>query len=171
MTEPGTPSFGVLAIKDLMMLDAHEFDQGPKGWRSLIGTTPNETIAEVILQYIAQHKAELELPKGNNYPRITVLHFHAAQCYMMGGTAHYAFALPLLEQSRTNYEHSIPWNAYVDATIGFITKDIGKVRTALHLVESTAHQDNKSGNAPFIRSLLNSLASGNYDYKSAYTPK
>jgi hypothetical protein len=171
MSEPESAKLPNTRADEMFQLSAQDFDQGPNGWRSLIGTIPDEQVAEVILKYIAVHKAALEQPQGNYFPRIHILNFHAAQCYLIAGEQHYDKAFPLLEQSKKTDAYSVPWNAYVEATIGFITKDAEKIRTALAVAESPEHADNKSGNAPFIRALLNALESGRHDYKSAYQPE
>lgn len=168
MSEPEGAKLPNTRAEEILKLSVQDFDQGPHGWRSLIGTIPDEQVAEVILHYITTHRAALEQAQGNQFPRIHVLNFHAAQCYLIAGAHHYDKALPLLELSKKTDAYSVPWNAYIDATIGFITKDAEKIRTALAVVESPEHADNKSGNAPFIRSFLKALESGNHDYKTAY---
>jgi len=107
----------------IISLGFEAFDQDMTGgWRALSGQPGCETkAADVIREYRLKHASQLR-----------ILFWHEGQLRAEAGDA--AAAVALMEQSRTAGRDVIGWNAYVDATIAFLSSNraaLGRARARL----------------------------------------
>lgn len=100
-----------------MMASAYDaFDQSADGdlsWRVVMNTGCYDTAASLIAAYLTANSAQL------TDEQTRTLNFHIAQTYAIGGEDQKA--PPYLTKARGGT--SDEWNAYVDATLAFVTKD------------------------------------------------
>lgn len=151
-------------------MDPVEFDQSEQGWRSLVGKTNEEDIANLILKYIKlnSHKVE-EYNKGKpadkTFP-IGLLHFHAGQSFGYAGIKYYPDAIRCFKVSYSNKNEC--WNAYVDGTIAFLKGDINEVKKQIKIIEGSMLKNKKGGNINILKNFSKCLDLGVVDYSKAY---
>ena len=120
-------------------LDFDTFDQSSgAGWRQLAENGRFLEAANLIDSYIKKHK-------NLNESQMTILYFHAGQMYAFADD--YKTALDRL--NRSTYAEEPPdlplrWNAYVQATIAFLSKDLKRLKECREeIAEGPASQGEK----------------------------
>jgi hypothetical protein len=104
-------------------LDFYAFDQSPgAGWRQLAENGRFLEAANLIDSYINKHK-------NLNESQMTILYFHAGQMYAFSDD--YQTAIERFVKSAYAQEPPelpLRWNAYVQATIAFLSKDLDRLK-------------------------------------------
>lgn len=103
-----------------MALDEQAFDQGPDGWRKLANPDCFAAAADLIRDWRAAHP-------GHG----AMLHWHEGQ--MRAAAGQYGAAAPLFEAARAGsneWNIDTGWNAYVDASIAFVRRDLPALKAA-----------------------------------------
>jgi hypothetical protein len=106
-----------------LSLDFKTFDQSPgAGWRQLAENGSFLEAAALIDSYAKKHK-------NLNESQTTILYFHAGQMYAFAND--YETAIDRFK--RSTYAQESPqlplrWNAYVQATIAFLNKDLKRLQ-------------------------------------------
>lgn len=103
--------------------DFDTFDQSPgTGWRQLAANGRFLDAANLIDEYIEKHR---DLGES----QMTILHFHAGQMYAFA----YDYKTAIERFGLSTYAEEPPdlplrWNAYVQATIAFLSKDLKRLK-------------------------------------------
>ncbi|MCL5031333.1 MAG: hypothetical protein M1480_20205 [Bacteroidetes bacterium] len=140
-------------------MDFDTFDQSDKGWRHIRFLDNYQEAADIIIYYI-DNKKEL-----NEYQKM-VLNHHAGQ--MLASNNNYFEALKHFKKALYSVPESnkqIKWNAYVNATIAFLDKDMPKLLKYKKELETPPPVDGYYPNLPFVNSFIINF---NKTYKEAY---
>ena len=159
----------ILTEQEMLELSPWDFDQAPNGWRSL--TNPNDPqsnlhAVRLIRQYMAENReriANQSIDKPILKPEI--MQFHIGQLLANSSSEHYPEAMESFAQSY-HIDPEDPWNYYVDATIGFLKKDVEGIKASLEQIEAvpSANPYKMSGNESVVKRLITALESGITDY-------
>lgn len=130
-------------------LDFSTFDQSPgAGWRQLAESGSFLEAATLIDSYIKKHK-------NFNESQTTILYFHAGQMYAFADD--YRTAIDRFKRSAYAQEPPqlpLRWNAYVQATIAFLSKDLDQLKECRkEIAEGPALQGEK-GNLDVVDRLI-----------------
>jgi len=135
--------------KSPLNLDYNSFDQRPgRGWRQLAEKGQFLEAAELIDEYIAKHK-DLDMSQRPN------LNFHAAQMYAFADD--YKTAIDRLNNSTYAFEPPelpLRWNAYVNATIAFLKKDIDRLKECRKEIAEGPTFEGKKANLDVVDRLI-----------------
>lgn len=121
-TMNGAPEAQPCAIDRPMALalDEQAFDQEPDGWRKLANPDCFAAAADLIRDWRAAH------PEHG-----AMLFWHEGQ--MRAAAGQYGAAPPLFEAARAGpneWNIDTGWNAYVDASVAFVQRDLPALKTA-----------------------------------------
>jgi tetratricopeptide (TPR) repeat protein len=146
-------------------LSFQEFDQmSGAGWRPLADAGKYHEAAALIVRYMA----EVENPK----PYLTILNFHAGQCYAMANEIDEAvrrFERSFQEEAPESYEQlAKQWNAYVRGTIAFLKGNRPELERYRNEVAAGPEGPMKSSNVPALDRLIAGFGKG---YLEAYAGK
>lgn len=148
-----------------------EFDQDENGWRSLVGNTSEENIAELILQYLELSRSKIdeynEGKVGKEVFPVGLLYFHAGQSFGYAGTKHYKNAIQCFKKSYDNENEC--WNAYVGGTIAFLEGNKDEVDRQISVVQSSKAENKRGGNIGILKNFSKCLKQGIKDYDKAYS--
>jgi hypothetical protein len=130
-----------------------EFDQTPgQGWRALSDRKEFIPAARLIADYLAKNPGLKVHEKAN-------LHFHAAQCLALDGSAaSITAALAHLRESRVLPEPAnspVRWNDYVTATEAFLKGDLPELKAArARIAEGPKGADGEVANLSVVDRLI-----------------
>jgi hypothetical protein len=175
MTEPDqrVPGLSTEIVEDerLLAMDPWEFDQSPRGWRSLHRNEAGDFIhiAQIIEKYIEQCSDEVSTDSRLD---LELLHFHVGQQYACAGDEYYGKAIESFRQSfrsaSTNEWDHLYWNPYVEATLAFLESDIAELRVCCERLRSTRPQAEGVPHLALVESFLSTLEAGSNDYMEAH---
>ncbi len=152
-------------ISKFLEMNPFEFDQSENGWRSLIGNTPEEQIANLILDYIKTNSNKF----SDETPPIDLLYFHAGQSFAYAGTKYYKQAIQYFKKSYKPGKEF--WNAYVNGTIAFLQQNKDEVDKQIKFIQDSAvaEQNKRGGNIKILKNFSKYLEQGITDYEKAYS--
>lgn len=160
-------------IEKFLKMDPVGFDQDESGWRSLVGNTNEEDIANLILKYIELSSNKIDEynqdKTGKDVFPINLLYFHAGQAFGYAGTEYYEKAIECFSKSYEKNKEC--WNAYVDGTIAFLEGDKEGVEKQIAVVENSKAKNKKGGNIGILKNFSECLVQGNRSYEEAYGMK
>ncbi len=151
----------------LMKMSPWEFDQSPEGWRKIDQLEGRLAAVVVVQEYINQHREEILNPKpGEKIVTLELMYSHIAQMLALEGVNYYAEAIEAFNESfRENREC---WNAYVSATIGFLTNNVAQIEEAIATIEASQETDKTGGNITIVRNFKQALERGEQSYMNVY---
>lgn len=153
--------------EDVMQLSPWEFDQSQNGWRKLAAAKKYIDAAALIRNYIAKNKERILNPQAGEDPiGIELMHFHRGQMLATVGQENWPEAIESFKQAFQ--QDSECWNAYVSATIGFLTGDKDRIEQAIHTIESS-QEEKVSGNLGVVKNFKKALEAGVQDYDTPYS--
>lgn len=157
--------------KVMLAMAPWDFDQSPKGWRKFADAHEYVKAARVIQKYISVNSdAILSAAPDKNGKKIhlEVMHFHGGQMLAFAGPEYYAEAVQSF--SRALWIHT-SWNAYVSATIGFLTNDKKKISEARRTIERVENEDpaSASGNGEIVKNFEKAMDVGERSYEKVYS--
>ena len=155
------PGDGKVGEEDqLLKLDFDAFDQRPgAGWRLLAQKGRHLDAAKLIDRYREKHKELDESRQG-------ILFFHAGQMYAFADD--YKTALqrfPKSKHAQEPPELPIRWNAYVDATIAFLGKDLNRLKECREQIAKGPSFRGEKANLNVVDSLIENFGK---PYRDAY---
>lgn len=120
-------SVSAAELEAYLKQDWNTFDQSSQGWRKLSSEPPRcfVEVSQLIDSYHFHHLSDLK-----PFDRL-MLHWHAGQNYAFAGL--YGIAVARFEQCKNKDEPAragFRWNAYVDATLAFLKRDLAKLRSS-----------------------------------------
>ncbi len=130
---------------DSLRLTPAEFDSSKRGWRILAARGHDLAAAKLILRYINERKDAIQ---AGGSPSLATFYFHAGQEYACAGREHYSAAIV---QMRKAHKADSSWNAYVNATIGFLTEDEQALASGIRELGATS---------PELTQILKKLEAG-----------
>jgi hypothetical protein len=154
----------VLAVacrnKDPLDLGYDAFDQWPgMGWRQVAGKGRFSDAAKLIDAYSEKHK-DLDVSQRAN------LNFHAGQMYAFADN--YQTAIDRFSKStyaEEPVELPLRWNAYVNATIAFLKKDMNRLKQCREEIVSGPTFQGEKANLDVVDRLIQHFGE---PYSSAY---
>jgi hypothetical protein len=146
-------------------LNPWEFDQSPHGWREVLQVEGFEKAAELIIYYIFINKEKILNPKpGEKTVSLELMYFHIGQMLAMDGKKE------SIEYFNKSFGKNSPcWNAYVDATIGFLEQDQDRIKKSIEVIESSSSEEKFSGNIEIVKNFLKALQEGVTDCGTVYS--
>jgi len=146
-------------------LSPYDFDQSPHGWREIQAVEGFERAAEAIIDYVAVNKERILKPSTEEkIVSLALMNFHAGQMLALAGK------IEATEYFRNSLqENSECWNAYVDATIGFLEKEPTRIKNSIAIIEASVSEEKESGNLGIVENFLKALQEGITDYLTAYS--
>lgn len=151
----------------IMRMSPWNFDQSSIGWRKLESIKEYIKAANLIREYIAVNKDRiLNPPKTDKKIDIEILYFHIGQLLASEGPDYYEEAINYFKNSLIRKREC--WNAYVDATIGFLENDIRKIEKSIEIIDKSKDEHKDTGNIGIVRNFKKALANGVRDYKETY---
>lgn len=153
---------------ETMRMSPWDFDQSPIGWRRFEATKEYLKAASLIRDYITINKEKfLYPPKIGKAIDIEILYFHIGQLLALEGSDYYKEAIDSFKQSfRKNGEC---WNAYVDATIGFLENDISKIERSIEIINKSKDEHKDAGNIGIVNNFRKALLTNIRNYKEVYS--
>jgi hypothetical protein len=101
-------------VKKFLEMNPVEFDQDENGWRSLVGNTNEEDIADLILKYIELNRNKIDeynqdKTGGEIFP-VGLLYFHAGQSFAYATAKYYQKAIECFQKRKRVLECICKWN-------------------------------------------------------------
>jgi hypothetical protein len=150
-----------------MEMSPWEFDQSPQGWRKFEAGKEYIKAANLIGDYINFNTEKILHPSASEKTvSIRTLHFHTGQLLAFAGADHYPEAIVAFGKSFRDGAEC--WNAYVSATIGFLSNNIQQIEDAIRAIENSKEEDKRSGNIGIIHNFKKALEEKVLDYGKVY---
>jgi hypothetical protein len=136
--------------KSPLDLNYNAFDQRPgKGWRQLAEQRNFLDAARLIDEYIEKHQGLDESQRVN-------LNFHAGQMYAFA----YDYQKGIDRFTKSTYAEEPPelplrWNAYVNATIAFLDKDMERLKACREEIARGPTFQGEKANLDVVDRLIN----------------
>jgi hypothetical protein len=128
-------------LEKILALDYKTFDlTDDKGAREYTAKACYLQAAQLTDLWQLRHQGSLEFWQTTN------LYFHAGQRYAEAGRDHYGVAVERLRKSLVPVEAEdspVTWNAYVQATIGFLKDDLEELQTRRRVMLTKKTRDNQ----------------------------